>query len=220
MTNIFLMRHGKVDGPPALYGRTDVSVVKEHDQQLLTQLLTIQHQFSYVLSSPLKRCKELATEFSKASNKPLAVIDSLAEINFGDYDGVAFDSIPEHWPTLEQFWQNPSKNQLPNSESLELFVERLRSSWQSLLQRYQGEDLLIICHGGVIRMLLSLVLDLDWQNPKLFSALTVNNGSITKLSKHEHADYCQVTTIGAPIESTISSTAASTRVALKEVSDD
>lgn len=199
MTNLYLLRHGKVDGPPALYGHTDIKVIKEHDTELLTELLKVQNCFTHIVSSPLQRCSNLAKQFADASGLPLVINEHLKEIDFGKLDGTPFETAKTHWPILEKFWQNPAKNPLPAAENLNDFNQRVLSVLEQLLSDYKNDSLLIICHGGVIRMLLSIVLQLDWKNPKLFSSLRIKNGCISKVIHHSHSHFNEVDGINLPI---------------------
>lgn len=205
MTNLYFLRHGKVDGPAALYGHTDIKVISEHDDLLLTELLKVQHSFTHIVSSPLQRCKNLATKFAKASGLQLVIQPQLKEIDFGKLDGIAFETAKQHWSILEKFWLNPAQNPLPNAENLTDFHHRILSIFKQLINDYKNESILIICHGGVIRMLLSVVLELDWKNPKLFSNLRIENGSISKIVHHENSNFSEAYGIGLPISTCASS---------------
>lgn len=198
MSHIYLLRHGKVNGPAALYGKTDIEVSSTIDNEILKTLINHQDKFTQVLTSPLKRCATLAQNFSQQIKKPITIIEDLQEINFGDYDGRAFDDIPytdpsiantvgddlRPWTDLERFWQNPVKYPLPDAEKLNDFYLRIKHAWQALLTKYTDENILLITHGGVIRMILAEVLGLDWKNAKLFSQLQIGNASITHLSSN------------------------------------
>lgn len=199
MTELFLLRHGKVDGPAALYGHTDVAVSNENNEEMLQQLLQVKDQFTHIVSSPLKRCCELAKLFSSQSKLPLTIEPALQEISFGQFDGISFDNLAEQWQLLDDFWQSPASNSLPGSEHLTVFNLRINKLLSWLLKQYQNESVLLICHGGVIRMLLSIVLDLDWKNPKLFSSLMIKNASISNITVHTDSQLKQVTSIGLPL---------------------
>lgn len=187
MTNFYFMRHGKVSGAPALYGHTDVDVLDSTNDHILTQLLPLNKRFDRVLTSPLRRCCGIASKFSSKSELPLTRIDSLKEISFGDVDGLAFADHKSYWPDFEKFWQNPSTFNFHNSEPLAEFRDRITMLFADLCKQYKNESVLVVCHGGVIRMLLAIVLDLDLNTPKLFSHLRINNASITHL-EHSHIE--------------------------------
>lgn len=199
--NFYLLRHGKVEGEPALYGHTDVSVSKDNQHAICRALLELNLPVEYIVTSPLKRCADLAVQVQQ-TNQSLALIecDGFKEMNFGLYDGVPFAQLTEQWPVLEQFWQQPAQHSLPRAESLQCFHQRISLSWQALVDKAQG-DTLLICHGGTIRMILASILGLDWANPALFSVLQIANQSLThiKITYLENT-YPQVCFIGTPLQ--------------------
>lgn len=199
MTNLYLLRHGEVEGEPALYGHTDIKVSSTTNTKILEDLLAVQDQFSRIVSSPLSRCLELAELFASQTELPLHVDPALQEKSFGDVDGLAFETIKKQWPALEKFWQDPANHPLPNSETLTQFQQRIRSTFPLMLDKYQGESVLVICHGGVIRMILSIVLELDWRNPNLFSKMKIDNASITAFKHDQANNFTQVCGINLPI---------------------
>lgn len=198
--NFYLLRHGKVEGAPALYGHTDVLVDSDKQQAICQALLELPLAIKKVVSSPLKRCSDLANLLNQTQPQcQLVVDDAFKEINFGRFDGVPFENIDQDWSQLEQFWQNPALSPLPEAEPLEDFYLRVSQGWQKLLNNSE-HDTLLICHGGTIRMILAHTLGLDWTNAKLFSTLHIGNQSLTHI-RITVADqlYPQVCSIGAPL---------------------
>jgi alpha-ribazole phosphatase len=123
------------------------------------------------------------------ANLNLELIEGFKEFNFGTYDGVAFDFFKkEQWPILERFWSNPKINPLPNAESIADFRKRIVKAFEIISNKGQA-DSLVICHGGVIRVLIAEVLGLDISNSKLFSNLSIKNGSLTKLSVTHYKEF-------------------------------
>jgi alpha-ribazole phosphatase len=186
--NIYLVRHQKVSGPPGLYGHTDIGVVDELQSEL-AMLISKQLSFERLYSSPLIRCKQCAMLVAAQANLNLELIEGFKEFNFGTYDGVAFDLFKkEQWPILERFWSNPMINPLPNAESIADFRKRIVKAFEIISNKGQA-DSLVICHGGVIRVLIAEVLGLDISNSKLFSNLSIKNGSLTKLSVTHYKEF-------------------------------
>jgi len=193
MTKLYLLRHGQVTGAAALYGHTDVTVADEVNQQIQRGVNISTINFDHVCSSPLQRCLSLAKRLtvpgSEQSARPLEIVDGFKEMNFGRYDGIAFDQLHQDkhsWQQLEHFWQNPIKNSLPEAELLAEFSKRVVSAWQGLLAEItvnpNNRNTLIICHGGVIRMILAHILAIDISNAHWYSQLSIDYGSLTTLT--------------------------------------
>ncbi|XPF96253.1 histidine phosphatase family protein [Colwellia sp. RE-S-Sl-9] len=188
-TTIYLLRHGKVSGPAALYGQTDIGVTDEVNTKILTELNQLQqnliNKISHVVTSPLQRCQNVAQQFAKNNKLPINVNTCFQEMNFGQLDGISFDDIRDSenskktWLQLEDFWREPDAFPLPKAELLSSFYQRVEHSWCELLTSHAGKSILLVCHGGVIRMILALLLNIEYHNKALFSQLTIKNSSIT-----------------------------------------
>lgn len=196
--NVWLLRHGKTLGPAALNGHFDAKVSQETQLKIKQQIEQRDVVFSHVITSPLSRCFELAQLISEG--KTFEVNPDWMEMDFGKFDGIAFDNMPEEsWPILENFWTAPGKYPLPGAETLEHFYQRVAFSWESILPKLD-KDTLIVTHGGVIRMLLAKLLDLPWDNPALFTKLTIANQSLTHLEIiMDEKSYVTVKTIGVTL---------------------
>ena len=157
----------------------------KHNQQLLVQLLAQDIKPSHVLTSPLQRCQSLAIALATENRCPVTIEPAFKEMDFGDYDGVPFDDINIHqekWQVLERFWQDPVQNSLPNAELLAGFSYRVLQGWRKLLSSEINGDLVVICHGGVIRMIIAHLLGIDWRNANLYTRLNIAYGSITTVN--------------------------------------
>ncbi|UUM29509.1 histidine phosphatase family protein [Vibrio japonicus] len=198
--NIYLLRHGKTVGEPALYGRTDIVVDDKVQCQICTQLLEKDWAIQKVVSSPLKRCRHLAERLVEARPElTLEICEDIKEMDFGDLDGMPFDTIGHRWQELEQFWQDPASNTLPNAESLKLFNSRVSVYWEQFVDSV-AEDTLIICHGGTIRMILATLLHLDWRSSELYSVLQINHQSISHIQIIKaDTTYKRVCSVSAPL---------------------
>jgi len=211
-TRIYLLRHGKVNGPAALYGKTDIDVTDEVTTKILHELNTFQanstNSITQVISSPLQRCYKVALQFSKVQQLPIESNEAFKEISFGQYDGVSFDSIQDLqdskkvWLQLEDFWNEPNSYPLPDAELLRCFYQRVQDAWHNMLQVHKGKNVLLVCHAGVIRMILSHLLNLDYGNKALFSHLDVKYSSVTviKFQQSKTIEHHNVISIATPLK--------------------
>ncbi|ULN65518.1 histidine phosphatase family protein [Vibrio gigantis] len=197
--NIYLLRHGKVEGKAALNGVSDVLVNPNDQQQICEALVQSEFSFDRVVTSPLRRCSDLASLYSQRMSVPLSVTSEFQEMNFGEVDGVVFDELKDKWAMLETFWQDPASHQLTGAESLQGFHDRVTQAWSQLLNE-PSDNLLLVTHGGVIRILLAHCLDIDWKNPSLYSKLSIENASITHIQiTHFAQSFISVKAIGLPV---------------------
>ncbi|KGJ93080.1 histidine phosphatase family protein [Colwellia psychrerythraea] len=108
-----------------------------------------------------------------------------------------------HWSQLEGFFQAPADIVLPQAESLTDFHLRLKRTWRKLIEQQvliatkqkrtlglgqqalkepdENRRVLVIAHGGVIRMILAEILQLDWQQASWHQKLHIGHGSISRI---------------------------------------
>ncbi|WP_206483455.1 histidine phosphatase family protein [Thalassotalea sp. G2M2-11] len=204
MGKIYLLRHGQVDGPAALYGNTDIGVASWVNDEIVSSITKSSLTIDHIVTSPLKRCHQLAELLSQRFNCSLSVVDALKEMYFGYYDGIAFDDIYQEnnqWSILENFWHNPVQHPLPKAELLTGFSFRVRQAWRELVEQHRqapaNTNYLLVCHGGVIRMILAHLLNVDYRNPEWYTQLSIANGSLTTVTIN--TETCLVEGIAKPL---------------------
>lgn len=157
-TTIDLLRHGKPEGGDIFRGATDVPLNEEGWQQMRSALAE-QTGWQQIISSPMLRCLEFAEEVGQKSSSTVTVNSAFREISFGDWDGQAIADVHQHSAELiKQYWRDPFSVTPPNAESMTVFQQRVAEGLQQLIKDYRGQHLLLVTHGGVIRMMLNEVL--------------------------------------------------------------
>lgn len=191
--DIFLLRHGQVDGPAALYGVTDIPSTQDGQDKVIVQLTRLHTEAALdaVFTSPKLRCCAPATQVCDSAKIPLIINPELAEIDFGIWDGVAFDAWDEHfrscpedaWPLLTRYYQAPLTTTAPQGEALADFATRVNTGFSDIIRQAQLHNftrLAVLCHGGVIRTLLATILGIPLSG-KLFSQLQIDYASCHQL---------------------------------------
>lgn len=195
------IRHGKINGPAALYGTTDVALSIRGQQELLAGLARLHQEtpIDYIFSSPLQRCAKIAEEFAAHHQLPISIMAELQECNFGDWDGVDFNVLQNQWPQLEQFWQSPLRSTPPNGENLQIFSSRVNDAWKDIQTHQYCEHTLILCHGGSIRMVIAALLNIPLESA-LFRQLHIDYCSHTRIDINDHPEAKPIIRwIGAPL---------------------
>ena len=180
-----LLRHGQINGPAAIYGKTNVLLSEQGRRAMHAQVQQINRP-DIIVTSPLSRCLVFAEQLANELDVPLIVEDALQECDFGLYDGVPFDDLREQWLALSNFWENPFHCTLPAAETLEVFHQRVINCWQRLSTELIGQNNLLICHGGVIRQILADALSSNWQQGAWYSKLQVGYASLSRISIAEY----------------------------------
>ena len=189
-TFIDVMRHGEPEGVcpeggTILRGRTDHALTDKgwlQAYQRAEQLLNDGKEWDVIISSPLIRCahfaKALITE--KLMSHPDCLIDARwREIDYGDWDGLSTAKIWQDSPELmEKMWQNPMEFCAPKGEAVTDFSVRIEQAWSDLLMQHQGKRILLVCHGGVMRLLLKQLLLLA---PEAMNRFAIPYAAVSRL---------------------------------------
>lgn len=107
-----------------------------------------------IVTSSLQRCACFARELADAMGLPLRVDDRLVEYHFGHWQGVPIETIAQtDADALGRFWSDPVAHPPPGGESFAGFRARLSSALDSLAVEARTARVLVVTHGGVIRLL-------------------------------------------------------------------
>ena len=178
---IDFLRHGAVEGAAALNGRSDPPLSAAGWAAFAPLFALDSAPWQRIITSPRQRCRAIAERLAAHYQLPLEIAAPWAEMDFGQFDGIAFDDLQQEWPQLEQFWQDPIAHPLPDAESLAHFHQRIVTAWQSLIAQSAQESLLVVAHGGVIRQLLAHLLLCDWQQGVFHQRLRIPHASLTRI---------------------------------------
>jgi broad specificity phosphatase PhoE len=157
-TIIDLIRHGEPVGGQKLRGSLD-DPLSELGWEQMRKSVSQPQAWHSIISSPLSRCRDFATNLSGQLTLPLHIEPRFQEISFGCWEGLSIKELMKTEPdALRNYWQNPDLHAPEGSEPLDDFLTRVHSAWEELIDTKRGTHQLLICHGGVIRAVLMRVL--------------------------------------------------------------
>jgi len=184
-TLIDLIRHGEPVGGSRYRGQMDDPLSATGWDQM-RQAVGRHHPWQVIISSPLSRCLAFAEELSERHGIPLEVDERLQELGFGSWQGKTGDEISRYDSgLLQRFYRDPMNNRPEDAEGLCDFQNRIITAWNDILNRHAGKHLLLVCHAGVIRMVMAYILDIPLNN--LFH-IKVANAGITRIECLEQGD--------------------------------
>ncbi len=161
-TRIDLLRHGEVEGGERYRGSTDDALTPRGWEQMRAAVGDA-CPWTRIISSPLQRCAEFAVELAERHSLPLELDARLREIHFGAWEGKTaaelFAACPEH---LARFWNDPVNHPPPEAENLLSFETRVLAVWREYSALASRERVLMITHGGVIRVIVGHMQGLAW----------------------------------------------------------
>lgn len=150
-----LLRHGETELGGGLRGSLDDALTETGWAQLRAAVAG-GGPWDRLISSPLQRCARFAEELAAQHGVPLSLEPDLQELHFGAWEGRSTAELMQTSATeLGLFWNDPYGFTPPEGEPLLAFEARILAAVQRLQARHAGERLLLVTHGGVIRLLLA-----------------------------------------------------------------
>jgi len=169
LNRLYLVRHGQVVGFDEIRanGHTDVKITetgKIQMESLASRLRVADIKALY--SSDLERTKIGARIIGRHHDLKHNIMPELREVFFGDWEGMSMDEIREEYPVEYEKRQKAIADYRPpgKGENMRDLSERIIPCLKRILEAQNGNDILIVAHGGVNRAILCDALGLDIKN--------------------------------------------------------
>ena len=165
MTRIMLVRHGQTEWNRVerFRGRADVPL----NQTGLAQAEATARRMAQewrpvaVYSSPLSRAVKTAGAIAGHCGLDVQIHNGLADIDYGEWQGLTPDEAKERWPDVHHAWYNlPHTARIPGGETLDDLRARVMAAVAELAARHVGQTILLVSHTVVNRVILLGVLGL------------------------------------------------------------
>ncbi|MCL2632821.1 MAG: alpha-ribazole phosphatase family protein [Coriobacteriia bacterium] len=176
---LYVMRHPEPIGADGLcYGQTDLDVTEEalRKTTLYLQTLLVDKTLDLLLTSPLTRCQKLAVELGAALQVDPVIDNRLIEMSFGIWEGLRWEEIDAQ--AFDEWSADYVNIEAPGGESFGAVLLRVENLLEELKQT-DVEAVALVAHAGVIRALLSAVLDIPLVSTWQFG---INYGTLLELS--------------------------------------
>jgi alpha-ribazole phosphatase len=150
-----LLRHGETELGGGLRGSLDDALTATGWAQMRAAVVE-QGPWDRLVSSPLQRCARFAEELAAQLNLPVDLEKDLQELHFGAWEGQSAAALMKtDAQDLGLFWADPYGFTPPQGEPVTDFSRRVLAAVERLHARFAGERVLLISHGGVMRLLLA-----------------------------------------------------------------
>ena len=189
-----MLRHGESeDNVAKVFGTKETVLSEEGIKQIKDIKETVRGlKFSKVYVSPLRRTKE-TLEYLELDMEGIEE-KRIQEYDFGVFSGLTNDEIEKNYPFEYKEWvENPHDYIIREGESLKLVYERVVDFMEELIK--QGEDVLLVTHAGIIRLVFSWVFD----NMEYFFKFKVENGSLNIVSIEDNYKFIKLLNYKSPI---------------------
>lgn len=162
-TRIYLVRHGEVETfqKKSFNGHNDVALTPRGILQLeaLAERLSSE-PIRAVYTSDLQRSIQGGKTIAKICAVPCYQTPALREKHFGVWEGHTAQEIARRDPEGWNAWMSGPFDCCPEGgESYRDVLKRAGAALEKILQKHPGEEVAIVAHGGVNRVLLAEALD-------------------------------------------------------------
>lgn len=150
-----LLRHGETERGGGFRGSLDDALTERGWAQMGAGIEGA-GPWDALVSSPLQRCAGFARDLQRRLGLPLSFEPELRELHFGQWEGrSAAELMEDQAEGLGRFWNDPYSFTPPDGESLLDFEARVLAASERLRVRFLGQRVLLVTHGGVIRILVA-----------------------------------------------------------------
>ena len=102
-----------------------------------------------VVCSPLRRARETASVVVPGVTPRFDA--RLQELDWGDITGLTWTDVEQRYPSVAAEWLNAGWPSPPNGEDPRTLWRRVAAALLDLHAEHAEGDVLVVCHGGVIR---------------------------------------------------------------------
>ncbi len=161
MTEICIVRHGNTNwnNEHRIQGWTDVELNDSGINQIEEAAINLKKigGFDMIITSDLIRAKHSAEIISKELSIPYFQDSSLRERKHGKLEGKTKIDIEKEYPNLNMF------TIVEGRENMREFSSRICSFFKNIKAKYGDKNIILVTHGGVIKVLYSYFIDSEYE---------------------------------------------------------
>ena len=165
---IYLIRHGETANANEVCfnGHYDIDLSSEGKKQ--SRLIANAFKelpISAVYSSDLKRAQIGAKYIADKHNLKYAPYKELRELAFGNWEGLSISEVHRNYPNkLNERLKNIELFHVEGGESFFQLRDRVIPKFEEIVSKHPSDSIVILCHGGVIRIILAHILKIPIKN--------------------------------------------------------
>jgi broad specificity phosphatase PhoE len=164
MTTLLLVRHGETDWnrDGRWQGGSDTRLNDLGRAQARALAEQLDGSIDVVYSSDLARARETAEIVAAKLGLEIRIDPRLRERGFGSWEGLTTGEIEERFADSHQRWIAGEGAGADDAETFEDFSTRVNDFLADVLRLHPGEEVLVISHGGSIRVIHALAAGVDY----------------------------------------------------------
>jgi broad specificity phosphatase PhoE len=166
MTQLILVRHGQTTWNKVERVRGQVEIPLDEvglaQAEATGRRIAAEWHPAAVYCSPLIRAVQTAQAIARCCRLDVQPTDGLNDLNFGQWQGLSPAEIQSRWPAMAKSWLSvPHTVTFPGGESLAILRDRAMSAVQHIIQVRGQQDVVLVAHTVVNRVILLAMLGLD-----------------------------------------------------------
>lgn len=157
---VFIVRHGETDYnvEHRWQGHLDVPLNENGHYQAQSLAKYLKNEtIDAIFASDLKRAYDTAQAIADIKQMTVNADARLREINLGVFQGLTNTQIHEAYPYEKMQWDTNNNFSPLDGESRNQVQERVYQAWQEITNHPKMKTVVLLSHGGTIRMLLERV---------------------------------------------------------------
>ncbi len=171
-TEIILIRHGETEWNSQKrmqgHSNSDLSEVGRGQIQALGELMK-NVSFDHIYSSDSLRTRQTAEAITQYSGHTLQFDQRIREKNLGVFEGLTSTEAKERHPEVYRLFKTAGANYvIDEGESTQQLLERALEFSEEIRLRHPQERVVMVTHGGVVRVLMKYALGLSIDSPTRF----------------------------------------------------
>lgn len=183
ITRLYLLRHAEVEPryQNLFGGRIDMNLsARGHDQARALAAFLGRLPMDALYASPMKRVQQTLAPWLHDGAPTPVVLPGLREVDFGDWTDLGWDAVKERFGHSAWDWlHHLERGEVPNGETGTSFRARVEPCVRQIVREQPGRNVAIACHGGVVRMILAIVLDMPLPQT---ASLAVDYATVTRVA--------------------------------------
>lgn len=186
-TRLYLLRHAEVEEryQRVFGGRIDMELSPfGHEQARALGNYLKPISLNGIYASPMKRAQQTLEKIGPHQEITPVILDELREVDFGVWTGLGWDQVKAQFDVSAFQWlDHLERGLISQAEPIPQYRERIESALKRIVNDSNGRTLGVVCHGGVIRMMLAILLDLPFAKTSCFE---IDYASVTIVDLLRH----------------------------------
>jgi len=186
-TRLLLVRHGEVEERyhRVFGGRIDMDLSpRGHEQAAALARWLHRWSIDAIYCSPMRRAQQTLAPLASQCPHPPSLRPELREVDFGDWTGLRWEEVHHRYGISAFQWLDQiERGAIPNADSGATVRARVEPCLRQIVSEHPGRNVAVVCHGGIIRVLLSLLLELPLP---AMASFEIDYASLTQVERHPH----------------------------------